>query len=119
MADMHDSAPPRDALTAIEVAIHLDRLTREVKLMRIDLATAKTNDERFLEMERQFKALNGIVGSMKKYVGAAVLAALGGLGTMVMNKVTSRIPSAPAPASSSGASTFPDRADSKPDAGSR
>jgi hypothetical protein len=112
MVDIGDSTPPKEALSAFEIAIRLDRLVREVREMRSDLGKAKENDLRFDEMHRQFNTL-------KKYVGAAVVAALGALGAGVGTRISNHVPEYAQPeVRSSGASTFPDRAVA-PDAGRR
>jgi phage terminase Nu1 subunit (DNA packaging protein) len=118
MADLHDSSPPTEALSAFQVALRLEFLRREIRDMRAELATAKANDDRFLEIERHYLAQQKTLGTMKKYVSAAVLAAMGALGTVVANKMAARISPEPLPAvTSSVASTTIDRVEAPHDAG--
>jgi len=101
MADLGDSSPPQEALSAFQVTMQLVLLRREIKEMRTDLTTAKANDERFLEIERHYLAQQKTLGTMKKYVSAALLAAMGALGTVVVNKMAARVSPAPEPPASS------------------
>lgn len=118
MSDLHDSTPPTEALSAFQVTMQLVLLRREIRDMRGELATAKANDERFLEIERHYKAQQQTLGSMKKYVSAAVLAALGALGATIGNRMAVHVTPAPPVSTSSGASTAIDRVESPPhDAG--
>lgn len=109
MSDLHDSQPPTEAWTAFQVTLNLFMLRREVKDLRIQLATAQANDERFLVIEQHFTAQQKTLAAMKKYVAAAVLGAMGALGSVVVNRMATRVAPAPPPLVSSGASTALDR----------
>jgi len=86
------SSPPRAPLTDIELLITLDRIQRDLKAIRDDLATAKANDERFAKMEHDFrvaKAMTIIAGT------AALLALVNG----VFGRISFRTSDQPPPSS--------------------
>lgn len=71
---------PSEPLTGLQVTVALDRLQREVRAMRDQLATAEANDARFMKMEHNFNILKWLCGLA---VAGAMAALVNGIATRV------------------------------------
>lgn len=95
-------------MTELELAIRMDRLAGAMERIELRLSAAEANDKRFEKLEHDFRLVRWAAGIA---VGGTLLAIVNG----VAGRMSLRITDAPAPVTSSGASTYPDRV--RPDAG--
>ncbi len=90
--DQSRSSPPRAPFTEFEVALLLDRMSRDIKQIKDDLETARKNDERYSKMEHDFRIV-------RWFAVVAATGAIAALVAAVASRVSWRSDAAPAPSS--------------------